>query len=67
MSNKVWKAQEIPQLCPQNIASEAEVHVKAIKNKIDRIIFLVQRLSSSDTSIPTNFEPTVLLRSNDTL
>jgi len=60
MSDKVWKTQEIPQLCPQGIASEAEVHVKAIKNKIDRVIFLVQRLSSSDTSILTNFEPTAL-------
>ncbi|MBD2613889.1 hypothetical protein H6G94_21865 [Nostoc punctiforme FACHB-252] len=60
MSDKVWKAQEIPQLCPHDIASEAEVHVKAINNKIDRIIFLVQRLSSSDTSIPTNFNTTVL-------
>ena len=60
MSNKVWKSEEIPQLCPQGIVSEAEVHVKAIKNKIDRIMFLVERLSSLDTSIPNSFEPTVL-------
>jgi hypothetical protein len=60
MSNMVWKAQEIPQLCPTGIASEAEVYVKAVKNKIDRIIFLVQRLSASDESIPTNFESTAL-------
>ncbi|WP_445247241.1 hypothetical protein [Microcoleus sp. OTE_8_concoct_300] len=60
MSNMVWKAQEIPQLCPTGIASEAEVYVKAVKNKIDRIMFLVQRLSASDESIPTNFESTAL-------
>ena len=63
MSDKTWKAQEILQLCFQDIVSEAEVYVKAIKNKIDRINFLVKRLNSSDTSIPTNFESTVLCSS----
>jgi hypothetical protein len=60
MSDKVWKAQEIPRLCPPDITNEAEVYVKAIKNKIERILFLVERLSSSNTSIPRNFDPTVL-------
>lgn len=60
MSNNVWKAQEIPQLCPTSITREAEVYVKAVKNKIDRIIFLVQRLSASNVSIPKNFESTYL-------
>jgi hypothetical protein len=60
MSDKIWKTEEIQQLCPPIIVGEAEIYIKAIKNKIDRIIFLVQRLSLSSTSIPRSYESTAL-------
>ncbi|MBX9258284.1 hypothetical protein H1Q63_30920 [Desmonostoc muscorum CCALA 125] len=56
----IWKAQEIPQLCSPQIVSEAQVYVKAVKNKIERIDFIVQRFSALDGTRPTNFESTAL-------
>jgi len=60
MSDKVWKTQEIRELCPNCIAIEAKAYIKAIKNKIDRILFAVHLLSTTDGSLPTNFEYTAL-------
>lgn len=63
MKNITWKSQELRNLCPPAIISEAEIYVKAIKNKIDRISFLVIQLNKSNGLIPVNFS-SVTLRSS---
>lgn len=62
MNDKVWKLQEIPEVCPEYIVDEAEVYVKAMQNKSDRIKFLVERLSKLEKTQPNNRQEFSLLQ-----
>ncbi len=50
MSNKTWNAQELLQLCPHQVIDEARVYIKTIQNKLDRILFAVEKLDASVSS-----------------
>jgi len=45
MSDKTWKTQELLNFCPNDLTDNADVYVKSIRNKIDRIMFLRNRFA----------------------
>ncbi|MBE8989037.1 hypothetical protein [Nostoc sp. LEGE 12450] len=47
MSDKTWKTQELLDICSQNLTDEAAVYVASVRSKIDRILFIKDRFTTS--------------------
>lgn len=39
-----WNPKDLLEYCPKKVTDEAEIYVKAVRNKIDRILFIVEIL-----------------------
>ncbi|MCT7971231.1 hypothetical protein [Laspinema olomoucense] len=54
MSETTWKLQELLECCPENYATEAEIYFRAVRGKIDRILYVIERLNEETFQVPTD-------------
>jgi len=48
MSDKTWNTQELLDFCRKDLTDNADVYVKSIRSKIERILFLVERFTVTE-------------------
>src|SRR4028119_18538 len=48
MSDKTWNTQELLDFCRKDLTDNADVYVKSVRSKIERILFLVDRFTVTE-------------------